>query len=87
VTIESAPRGSPICQACVTVERRTDATRREGHQPPVIAQASAASEALVFRELFPIASDDNAIARGLIAWQAAGVRAAPAEGRGQQGVR
>ena len=43
---------------------------RHGHIPPVIAEASASSQAMAFKELYQIASDNVAIARGLIQWQA-----------------
>jgi hypothetical protein len=36
----------------------------------VIAEAAAASQAMAFRELYEIARDNVAIARGLIQWQA-----------------
>lgn len=70
VTIEAVPGERSTCRARVAVERRSDPKRREGHAPPVIAEAEAPDEALVFRELYTIASDNVAIARGLIRWQA-----------------
>ncbi len=70
VTIEALPEGSPSCHARVSVERRSDPKRREGHLPPVIAEARAATQASAFKELYQIASDNVAVARGLIQWQA-----------------
>lgn len=70
VLIEAMPEGSPSCAARVSVERRSDPKRREGHMPPVIAEAEASSQASAFKELYSIASDNVAVARGLIRWQA-----------------
>lgn len=53
-------------RAHVTVERRTDPTRRDGHEPPVIASAEGRSSQNVFGELLRIAQDNVAIAKGLL---------------------
>jgi hypothetical protein len=70
VVIESQGEESPTCRARVAVERRSDPKRREGHAPPVIAEAEGSTTSLVFRELYEIAADNVAVARGLIRWQA-----------------
>jgi hypothetical protein len=73
VKIEAVPIAAADCpgfQARVCVERRHDPERREGHPPPVIAEATASTPALVLQALFGIASDNVAVARGLIQWQA-----------------
>lgn len=72
VTIEAmrAPAEGAEFQARVCVERRSDASRREGHAPPVIAETTAATPALALQALFGIASDNVAVARGLMQWQA-----------------
>jgi hypothetical protein len=70
VTIESLSVDSASCRARISVERRSDPKRREGHTPPVIAEADAPSQAAAFKELYEIASDNVAVARGLIQWQA-----------------
>ncbi|HEX6533065.1 MAG TPA: hypothetical protein VF041_00625 [Gemmatimonadaceae bacterium] len=70
VMIESQSRESPTCRARVAVERRSDPKRREGHPPPVIAEAEGSTESTVFAELYEIAADNVAVARGLIQWQA-----------------
>lgn len=70
VTIEALPAGNSACRARVMVERRSDPERREGHEPPVIAETEAPSRALAFETLYAIASDNVAVARGLIQWQA-----------------
>lgn len=53
-------------RAQVRVERRTDPTRRDGHEPPVIARAEGHSAQGVFRELLRIAQDNVAIAKELL---------------------
>lgn len=53
-------------RAHVTVERRTDPTRRDGHEPPVIARAEGRSGQGVFGELLRIAQDNVAIAKALL---------------------
>lgn len=72
VTIEEvALEATPGHRARVLVERRADQQRRAGHEPPVIAEAAGESAALVFRELYAIAADNVAVARGLRQWQGA----------------
>lgn len=53
-------------RAHVTVERRTDPNRRDGHEPPVIARAEGLSGQLPFGELLSIAQDNVAIAKALL---------------------
>ena len=62
--------GRPF-RARVCVERRADAGRRDGHEPPVIAEAQGDTSHTVFGELYRIASDNAAVARGLLRWKAA----------------
>ncbi len=69
VAIEAAEADSGY-RAQVSVERRGDPKRREGHTPPVIAEASGSTQSDVLRELYEIAADNVAVARGLIQWQA-----------------
>ncbi len=65
----SIPAGRPF-RARVSVERRADATRRDGHEPPVIAEVEGDTSHTVFGELYRIASDNAAVARGLLRWKA-----------------
>ena len=72
MTIEALPPGEherSEYRARITVERRRDPLRREGHTPPVIVEAEAPTRSVVFDELFEIARDNVAVARGLIQWQ------------------
>jgi hypothetical protein len=70
VTIEAIAEQTPAVRARVSVERRIDPQRRDGHEPPVIAEAEAPTQSTAFKELYRIASDNVAVARGLIQWQA-----------------
>lgn len=70
VTIETMAESGTSVRAHVAVERRGDLKRRDGHVPPVIAELDAPTRADVFQALYAIASDNVAIARGLIQWQA-----------------
>lgn len=72
MTIEALPPGEPDApkgRARIIVERRRDPQRREGHSPPVIVEVEAPTRSHVFDELLVIASDNVAVARGLIQWQ------------------
>jgi hypothetical protein len=70
VAIEALPAEGAKYRARISVERRTDPARRVGHLPPVIAEAEGASRTSVFNELYRIASDNVAVARGILRWQA-----------------
>lgn len=63
------PAGRPF-RARVRVERRADLDRRDGHEPPVIAEAEGDTSHTVFGELYRIACDNAAVARGLLRWKA-----------------
>lgn len=63
------PAGRPF-RARICVERRAEAERRDGHEPPVIAEAQGETSHTVFGELYRIASDNAAVARGLLRWKA-----------------
>ena len=66
VAIEIAHRATPDPRRVrVIVERRGDRARRAGHAPPVILEEDWQSER-GFGELYRIACDNVAIARGLL---------------------
>ncbi len=70
VTIEARmDSAAESCLGRIWVERRGDPKRREGHEPPVIAEIAGSSTQQLFRELYEIAADNVAVARGLIQWQ------------------
>jgi hypothetical protein len=64
------PAETRVHRAHVTVERRADPARRDGHLPPVIAEAEGESYSRVLQQLYAIASDNVSIARHLLRWQA-----------------
>lgn len=68
--------GRPF-RARVCVERRAEPGRRDGHEPPIIAEAQGDTSHTVFGELYRIASDNAAVARGLLRWKAARERRSP----------
>lgn len=72
VLIEADNAEGGLHHAFVAVERRSDPSRRAGHEPPVIAEAHGASRTVVFKELYEIACDNVAIARALLRWQSRG---------------
>jgi len=59
--------GHPHFHGEVVVERRTDASRRDGHRAPTVAVADARTESDVLRELFPVANSNTLIATACIA--------------------
>lgn len=70
VIIEELPAEGGVFRAQLTVERRTDPVRRDGHERPVIATAEGASAADVYNDLVQIAADNVAVARCILRWQA-----------------
>lgn len=62
--------GKP-CRGRVAVERRAPGERREAGVLPVIAEVERDDVSSVFNELYQIACDNVAVARGLLNWQAA----------------
>lgn len=58
------------CRGRVAVERRAPGERRAGGELPVIAEVECDDVGEVFNELYQIASDNVAVARGLLSWQA-----------------
>lgn len=70
VIIEELPVEGGVYRAQLTVERRTDPVRRDGHERPVIATAEGASTSDVYNDLIRIAADNVAVARCILRWQA-----------------
>jgi hypothetical protein len=66
VLIEADSAEGELHHAFLAVERRSDPSRRAGHEPPVIAEARGTSRQIVFRELYAIARDNIAISRALL---------------------
>lgn len=53
----------------IYVERRSDQTRRAGHEPPIIAEVMGEVSPSEAGELYRMAADNAAVARALLAWQ------------------
>ena len=53
----------------VYVERRANAARRVGHEPPVLVECEGDDSAPALGELYRMASDNVALARALLEWQ------------------
>lgn len=66
---DAEPVTGARCRARVAVERRSGSDRREGHHPPIIAEAHGDSRSEVFGDLYRIACDNVAVARGLLHWR------------------
>lgn len=58
------------CRGRVSVERRAPSDRRDGAEVPVIAEVECDDLGAMFNELYQIASDNVAVARGLLSWEA-----------------
>ena len=72
VLIEADSAEGGLHHAFLAVERRSDPSRRAGHEPPVIAEARGTSRQTVFKELYAIARDNLAISRALLRRQERG---------------
>ena len=72
VLIEADSAEGGLHHAFLAVERRSDPSRRAGHEPPVIAEARGTSRQIVFKELYAIARDNLAISRALLQRQEGG---------------
>lgn len=72
IEADSSVVAEQLHRAVITVERRSDPSRRDGHHPPVVAVAEGPSSQSVFRQLLEIAADNIAIARALLRSQADG---------------
>jgi len=71
VDLES-PSSPGVHRAYVAVERRSDPVRRDGHTPPIVAQAEGGTRQSVFAQLLAIAADNVAVARALLRWKSDG---------------
>jgi hypothetical protein len=59
-------RAAQLARTRVSVERRAEDERRDGHRPIVIAEADGDERSAAFGELYRIAADNAAIARALL---------------------
>ena len=63
---EEGPSDPTVHRVHVAVERRSDPSRREGHEPPVIVTEEGGSLTQLVRRLVAIASDNVEVAKGLL---------------------
>ena len=68
---QPAAAGDGRPRGWVTVERRVDHARRIGHTPPVVVVLESDDRDELVTDLFAVAQDNAALARGLLRWQAA----------------
>jgi hypothetical protein len=66
---ELAKSDSEVPRTRIYVERRSDQTRRMGHEPPIIAEVMGEVSPSEAGELYRMAADNAALARALLAWQ------------------
>jgi hypothetical protein len=59
-------RQSQLTRTRVSVERRAEVERRDGHQPVVIAEADGDDRSPGFTDLYRLAANNAAIARALL---------------------
>ena len=71
--VADAPPPTPCGR--LILERRADQGRRIGHAPPVVAELMGEDVDALIADLFRLAHDNAALARGLMQWQSARVRA------------
>jgi hypothetical protein len=65
VTFDKSVCRNPVFRGSVVVERRA-ASRRDGHQPPVIATASGATVGRVIDQLLSVAQSNATIGAALL---------------------
>lgn len=75
IVMESIDASTSRSRGRVIVERRADGERRVGHAPPVVAALEGSDVAELTAELFGLAQDNAALARGVMRWQSARNRA------------
>lgn len=75
IVMESIDAEASRSRGRVIVERRGEGGRRAGHEPPVVAVVEGSNAAELTSELFDLAQDNAALARGVMRWQSARRRA------------
>jgi hypothetical protein len=68
VVIEAAQTDAEVSLR-LYVERRVDPKRRQGHQPPIVAEISGVDRERAVRQLVRIAENNVEVARALQRWQ------------------
>ena len=59
-----------VPRTCVWVERRDEDDRKYGHDAPMIASVDGDERSAAFTDMYRLAADNAAVARGLMQWRA-----------------
>jgi hypothetical protein len=70
IGVEPPAGDRSVARTCVWVERRESSDRTSGHEAPVIATADGDERSAGFTEMYRLAADNAAVARGLMQWRA-----------------
>jgi hypothetical protein len=73
--VQTADASPPSSRCRLILERRSDSGRRIGHAPPVVADVVGEDVDALLADLFHLAHDNAALARRLMRWQSARMRA------------
>jgi hypothetical protein len=73
--VQAADGSPPSSRGRLILERRADERRRIGHSAPVVADLAGEDADALLTDLFRLAHDNAALARGLMQWQLARNRA------------
>jgi hypothetical protein len=70
IGIERPTTDRAVPRTCVWVERRGGDDRQSGHEPPIIASVDGDERSAAFTDMYRLAADNAAVARGLMQWRA-----------------
>jgi hypothetical protein len=70
IGVERPTSDRAVPRTCVWVERREADGRQSGHEAPVIASVDGDERSAAFTDMYRLAADNAAIARGLMQWRA-----------------
>jgi hypothetical protein len=71
IGVERPSADRPVPRTCVWIERRADDNRNAEYQhAPLIAVADGDEQSAAFTEMYRLAADNAAVARGLMEWRA-----------------
>jgi hypothetical protein len=70
IGVERPTTDRAVPRTCVWVERREADDRQSGHEAPLIASVDGDERSAAFTDMYRLAADNAAIARGLMQWRA-----------------
>lgn len=70
IGVERPTSDRSVPRTCVWVERRTGNERDADHEPPIIASVEGDERSAAFTDMYRLAADNAAVARGLMEWKA-----------------